>query len=68
MLFANSILINCGSVGQSRQKGGQAHWVLVDTENKKYQMKATKYDTARLLDEIKMFDADFEYATKVLTR
>lgn len=64
----NSILINCGSVGQSRQKGGQAYWAVVDSENKKFELKATPYDTSKLLNEVKEFDSHIAYSSKVLSR
>ena len=33
---SNSTLINCGSVGQSRQKGGLAGWSVINTKNKSF--------------------------------
>lgn len=65
----NSTLINCGSVGQSRQKGGLAYWVVINTDNKSYEIKATPYDTAKLLEEIKGFELKGEgYSSKILQR
>ncbi|MEO6980006.1 MAG: metallophosphoesterase family protein [Mucilaginibacter sp.] len=64
----NSMLINCGSVGQSRQKGGIAYWVLIDTKNKSFQIKETPYDPSPLLNEVQLLDPDFKYATKILLR
>lgn len=63
-----SMLINCGSVGQSRQKGGIANWAIADTKDKSIEMKATPYDTSELLNEIQKIDPDFDYLSKVLTR
>lgn len=63
-----SVLINCGSVGQSRQKGGMANWAMVDTKDKSFEMKATPYDTSELLTEIQKTDPGFDYSFKVLTR
>jgi putative phosphoesterase len=65
---SNSTLINCGSVGQSRQKGGLAYWAVIDTKNKNFEIKATPYDTSKLLEEVKHFDPDYEYSAKVLLR
>ena len=66
---ANSTLINCGSVGQSRQKGGLAYWVVINTINKSYEIKATPYDTTKLLEEIKGFEIKGEgYSSKILLR
>lgn len=64
----HSILINCGSVGQSRQKGGVANWAIVNTINKCYEIKETHYETSFLLNEIEKFDPNLEYISKVLTR
>lgn len=64
----NSVLINCGSVGQSRQNGGLAYWTIINTSNKTFETKATPYDISELLNEVKSFDPDFEYASKILQR
>ena len=64
----HSILINSGSVGQSREKGGLAYWSIVDTHNKSFEIYKTKYDTASLLKEVYKLDHDFEYSAKVLIR
>jgi putative phosphoesterase len=64
----HSVLINPGSVGQSRQKGGKAFWTLLNTENGCFQMLSTGYDTKNLLDEIEKKDSDISYLSRVLTR
>ncbi|SHG29602.1 Predicted phosphodiesterase [Flavobacterium fluvii] len=64
----NSTLINCGSVGQSRQKGGLAYWVVINTFNKSFKIKATPYDTSYLLEEIKLFESKEGYSSKILIR
>jgi putative phosphoesterase len=64
----NSILINPGSVGQSRQKGGKAFWTIINTENGCFQTLSTDYDTKDLLDEIYKKDSDIAYLTSVLKR
>lgn len=65
---AHCTLINCGSVGQSRQKGGLANWAVINTANKSFEMRATPYDTAELLNEIKLIDPEAEYLSKILVR
>jgi putative phosphoesterase len=65
---ANSTLINCGSVGQSRQKGGLAYWAVINTANRCFEIKATAYDTAKLLEEIKMLESKIGYSAKILQR
>ncbi len=64
----HSTLINSGSVGQSRQKGGIANWLLINTENKCYQVMATPYDVSSLVDDVRLIDPDFEYGYSVLIR
>jgi putative phosphoesterase len=65
---ANSILINPGSVGQSRQIGGQASWCIINIENGCFQMQSTPYNVENLISEIAKKDEDIEYLTKVLRR
>jgi len=64
----NSILINCGSVGQSRQKGGLAFWTVINTANKSFETKASPYDTSILLREIKAFESKIGYSYNILQR
>jgi putative phosphoesterase len=64
----NSILINPGSVGQSRQIGGKASWCIINTENRCFQMLTTDYNTENLLKEIAEKDRNIQYLTKVLIR
>jgi putative phosphoesterase len=65
---SHSILINPGSVGQSRQTGSKASWCIINTENGCFQMFSTDYNAKVLLSEIAEKDADIEYLTKVLRR
>lgn len=64
----DSILINSGSVGQSRQIGGIANWVMIDTSDKSFEIMHTAYDTANLINDVKRFDPQNEYSYKVLER
>tara|TARA_B100001250_G_scaffold149451_1_gene128029 strand:+ start:26239 stop:26943 length:705 start_codon:yes stop_codon:yes gene_type:complete len=64
----NSILINSGSVGQSRKKGGIANWVLIDTNSKSYEINDTLYEIDELLLEINKFDPNNKYLKEVLLR
>ena len=64
----HSIIINPGSVGQSREKGGYAYWALINTEDKSYNIKSTKYDITSLLQEIKNIDPSINYNSKILKR
>jgi putative phosphoesterase len=64
----NSILLNPGSVGQSREKGGKAFWGIIDSNNSSFQMLSTTYNTQNLITEIGKKDNDVEYLTKVLRK
>jgi putative phosphoesterase len=64
----NSVLINPGSVGQSRQTGGKASWCIINTKNRCFQLLSTDYYVEVLVHEISERDADIEYLTKVLIR
>ncbi len=64
----HSTLINCGSVGQSRQKGGVANWSIVNTDNGCFEMRDTLYDTKELLKEIESNEKEIGYSSKILTR
>ena len=64
----NSVLINPGSVGQSRQIGGKASWCIINTKNKCFQMFSTDYNIENLITEIKEKDSDIKYLTQVLRR
>ncbi len=64
----NSILINPGSVGQSRQAGGKSSWCLINTVNKCFQLVSTVYNTERLVKEIKEKDPEIKYLTEILKR
>lgn len=64
----NSVLINPGSVGQSRQMGGKASWCIIDTINKSFQLMTTDYNIDNLVYEISKKDADIQYLTEVLKR
>ncbi|GGH14778.1 metallophosphoesterase family protein [Mucilaginibacter phyllosphaerae] len=64
----HSLLVNSGSVGQSRQKGGAAYWSVIDTDDKSLEMQVTAYDTTALLNDVKTFDPESGYSYKILTR
>lgn len=63
-----SILINPGSVGQSREIGGKAFWCIINTTNNSFQMFSTEYDTKKLLREVKEKDSEIKYLTEILKR
>ena len=64
----NSILINPGSVGQSRQNGGKASWCILNTNNSCFQFLSTDYSTGNLLKEVSKKDPDIKYLCDILAR
>ena len=64
----NAILINPGSVGQSRQIGGRASWCIINTLNKCFQFMNTDYCIDSLVFEVSKKDKDVKYLTEVLKR
>ncbi|MCG5644665.1 metallophosphatase family protein [Flavobacteriaceae bacterium LSUCC0859] len=66
--IGKQILINVGSVGQSRQKGGVANWALVNTVNNSFELKSTRYNTTELEKEISQNDPGNNYLLEILKR
>jgi len=64
----NSILINPGSIGQSRRIGGYAEWGIFTTENNTFEFMFTPYSTNNLLKDIMTYDPNLEYLSKILKR
>ena len=64
----NSMLINPGSVGQSRQMGGKASWAIIDTNNTSFQMLTTTYCVKELMEEVQEKDSQVKYLAEILTR
>jgi len=64
----NSILLNPGSVGQSRQNGGRASWCILNTNNSCFQFLSTDYCTGNLLKEVAKKDPDIKYLGDILVR
>lgn len=64
----NKFLINPGSVGQNRLKGGFASWAVFNTKKKECQLKETKYDVQSVLTQIHRKDPGNVYLKNVLKR
>ena len=64
----NSVLINPGSIGQSRQAGGKASWAIINTKNGCFQFFTTDYNTDKLINEVEEKDAEIKYLTEILKR
>ncbi|MBC7617219.1 MAG: metallophosphoesterase family protein [Pedobacter sp.] len=67
-ILKNSILLNPGSVGQSRDKGGIANWAIVNTKNRCLELKSTPYDVSELILDVERLDPDLKYSKEVLLR
>jgi predicted phosphodiesterase len=65
---SNTLLVNIGSVGQLRSKGGDASWGILNTENGTVELKITRYDVRPLLEEVKLIDPDITYLSEILKR
>lgn len=64
----NSVLINPGSVGQSRQIGGKASWAIINTKNNCFEIMNTVYSVEKLLDEVQEKDTGIKYLSDILKR
>lgn len=62
------IVVNPGSVGQARDRGGFAGWCLVDTDNDVVMMRHTPYNMADVLQDCEKYDPDVPYLQEVLLR
>lgn len=61
-------VVNVGSVGQARDWGGVASWVVLDTVNRVLVFKKTPYNMADLVAEVKEIDPHCSYLWEVLLR
>jgi putative phosphoesterase len=63
-----TLIVNVGSVGQARDKGGMASWAVVDTFNRALVLKHTNYDASSIIEEVKAIDPHLPYLHEILTR
>ncbi len=64
----NSLLVNVGSVGQSRSTGGLAQWAIINTNNMNVQLMSTPYETSELIKNCTEIDPNLPYLREVLLR
>ena len=64
--FGNKLIINPGSVGQSRTNPGMAQWAEIDSENLDVTFKSALYDTSNVLKDCERYDPKNQYLQKVL--
>lgn len=62
------VIANAGSVGQARDKGGMASWIVINTTNGTLSFKHTRYDPSWLIEDTKRIDPHLPYLHEVLTR
>jgi putative phosphoesterase len=62
------ILFNPGSVGQARDRGGEACWGLLNTRTKSAKLMRTGFDARALADEAKRRDPHLPFLADVLFR
>jgi len=62
------IVLNPGSVGQPRNKGSGAHWVLYDTDSQHFEFKIEGYDSSEIIEWAKVTNPNLPYLHRVFTR
>jgi putative phosphoesterase len=62
------LLLNPGSVGQARDRGGFACWCRIDTDTHVVVLERTPYDTRALIEEARRRDRHLPYLADVLER
>ena len=63
-----TLIVNPGSVGQSRDLGGFASWCLLDTANRTFRFFRTAYDAISLSREVRERDPHLLSLASVLTK
>jgi putative phosphoesterase len=66
--LSHGLLINVGSIGQSRKLGGVANWCLLNLANNTIEMQATPYDIKPILELVNEYDPDISYLSVILKR
>ena len=66
--YNNTTIANSGSVGQDREKGGMASWLIINTNNRALLCRHTLYDTSSLIAEVRKTDPHLPYLHEVLLR
>jgi predicted phosphodiesterase len=66
----NQLIVNPGSVGQSRDRGGYAGWAIMEIGAKRIEatLKQTKYDIFPLLKDVKHYNPENRFLSEVLFR
>jgi predicted phosphodiesterase len=64
--YGQKLIINPGSVGQSRKNFGYAEWAMLDLESMQTEFFSIKYSTKKLIDQCRKIDPDCQLLTKHL--
>lgn len=64
----HALIVNPGSVGQSRVCGGVADWGILNTNNNVYTPKHTPYNVKQLAELVEKTDPDVPYLRDILYR
>jgi predicted phosphodiesterase len=64
----HALIVNPGSVGQSRVCGGVADWGILNTNNNVYTPKHTPYNVKQLSELVEKTDPDVPYLRDILYR
>ena len=64
----NCCIVNPGSVGQSRQRGGFAFWAVLNTTPRSIEFRTTPYDVSVLKKEVFLNDPNLDYNLRILDR
>lgn len=66
--YDNKVLINPGSVGQPRDVGGLASYVIINTDNFSTRFKRLRFDFLPIIEIAKSRDGDLDYLWKIMER
>jgi putative phosphoesterase len=66
--LAGKIIINPGSVGQSRSDMGYAQWAELETETLDVVFRSTPYDTSTVFSQCSKYDPDNQLLRRFLTK
>jgi putative phosphoesterase len=66
--YRGTVVSNPGSVGQARDRGGQASWQILDTRNQVIVQKRTPYDVTPVVAAALERDPEIPYLSDVLRR
>jgi len=66
--YRGKLIINPGSVGQSRDRSGEACFAILDMTSGSVQQRRVPFDPRRLIEDAREHDPNFPYLVEVLIR